>query len=146
MRYKRSVLAILAVLSASSWAQNIPDAGALMRQTEQMLRQDQMQRNAQMRPTLPPELVLNDATLVTVQRFKFNGNQRLTTDQLAALTAPFANRPLNQHDLQQLTHTVSEAYRQIGWLVQAYIPRQDFKNAEMTLQIIESIPPNRSPQ
>ncbi len=146
MRYKRSVLAILAVLSASSWAQNIPDAGALMRQTEQMLRQDQMQRNAQMRPPLPPELVLNDATLVTVQRFKFNGNQRLTTDQLAALTAPFANRPLNQHDLQQLTHTVSEAYRQIGWLVQAYIPRQDFKNAEMTLQIIESIPPNRSPQ
>jgi hemolysin activation/secretion protein len=146
MRYKRSVLAMLAVLSASSWAQNIPDAGALMRQTEQMLRQDQMQRNAQMRSPLPPELVLNDATLVTVQRFKFNGNQRLTTDQLAALTAPFANRPLNQHDLQQLTHTISEAYRQIGWLVQAYIPRQDFKNTEMTLQIIESIPPNRSSQ
>ena len=143
MRYKRSVLAMLAVLSACSWAQNIPDAGALMRQTEQMLRQDQMQRNAQMRSPLPPELVLNDATLVTVQRFKFNGNQRLTTDQLAALTAPFANRPLNQHDLQQLTHTISEAYRQIGWLVQAYIPRQDFKNTEMTLQIIESIPPNR---
>jgi hemolysin activation/secretion protein len=146
MRYKRSVLAMLAVLSACSWAQNIPDAGALMRQTEQMLRQDQMQRNAQMRSPLPPELVLNDATLVTVQRFKFNGNQRLTTDQLAALTAPFANRPLNQHDLQQLTHTISEAYRQIGWLVQAYIPRQDFKNTEMTLQIIESIPPNRSSQ
>ena len=146
MRYKRSVLAMLAVLSACSWAQNIPDAGALMRQTEQMLRQDQMQRNAQMRSPLPPELVLNDATLVTVQRFKFNGNQRLTTDQLAALTAPFANRPLNQHDLQQLTHTISEAYRKIGWLVQAYIPRQDFKNTEMTLQIIESIPPNRSSQ
>jgi hemolysin activation/secretion protein len=146
MRYKRSVLAMLAVLSACSWAQNIPDAGALMRQTEQMLRQDQMQRKAQMRSPLPPELVLNDATLVTVQRFKFNGNQRLTTDQLAALTAPFANRPLNQHDLQQLTHTISEAYRQIGWLVQAYIPRQDFKNTEMTLQIIESIPPNRSSQ
>lgn len=146
MHYKRSVLAMLAVLSACSWAQNIPDAGALMRQTEQMLRQDQMQRNAQMRSPLPPELVLNDATLVTVQRFKFNGNQRLTTDQLAALTAPFANRPLNQHDLQQLTHTISEAYRQIGWLVQAYIPRQDFKNTEMTLQIIESIPPNRSSQ
>ena len=143
MRYKRSILAMLAVLSACSWAQNIPDAGALMRQTEQMLRQDQMQRNAQMRAPLPPELVLNDATLVTVQRFKFNGNKRLTADQLEALSAPFANRPLNQHDLQQLTHTLSEAYRQLGWLVQVYIPRQDFKNAEMTLQVIESIPPNR---
>jgi hemolysin activation/secretion protein len=91
-------------------------------------------------------MAINEATRVTVQRFKFNGNKILSTDQLQAVAAPFANRALNQHDLQQLTYAISEAYRQTGWLVQAYIPRQDLQNNEMTLQVIESIPPNKSGQ
>lgn len=143
MRYSRQFLAILATFCTTTWAQHIPDAGALMRQTEQTFRPDLLQRSKVKPASLPPEMVLNESTSVTVQRFVFQGNKLLTSDQLRDVTAPFVNRPLNQHDLQQLTYAVTETYRQIGWLVQAYIPRQDFKNAEMTLQVIESIPPNR---
>ena len=43
------------------------------------------------------------------------------------------------HELQHLTDAVSEAYRQAGWLVRAYIPRQDLSGPELTVQVIETI-------
>ena len=119
------------------------DAGALMRQNEQNITQSQMQQAAQKRASLPPAAVLTEGTIVTAERFKFNGNQRLSTEQLQRVVAPFANRALNLHDLQQLTQAVSELYRQTGWLVQAYIPRQNLTGPELTVQVIESIPPNK---
>jgi hemolysin activation/secretion protein len=140
---QRVLSAVTLLFGVSAGAQNMPDAGALMRQSEQMFKQSQMQRIQPPRASLPPELVMNEATVVTAQRFKFNGNQLLTTGQLQAAVLPFANRPLNQHDLLQLTHAVSEAYRQVGWVVQAYIPRQDLSGAELTVQVIEGIPPSK---
>ena len=140
---QRVFSAVTLLFGFSASAQNMPDAGALMRQSEQMFKQSQMQRIQPPRASLPPELVMNEATVVTAQRFKFNGNQLLTTGQLQAAVLTFANRPLNQHDLLQLTHAVSEAYRQVGWVVQAYIPRQDLSGAELTVQVIEGIPPSK---
>ncbi len=139
-----TLVAVLALLfSASAGAQTIPDAGALMRQIEQNTRQSQMQQAAQKRESLPPAAVFSETTAVTVERFKFSGNKLFSTDQLQLVVAPFANRPLSQNDLQHLTYAVSEAYRQTGWLVQAYIPRQNLAGPELTVQVIESIPPNK---
>ena len=139
-----TLVAVLALLfSVSAGAQTVPDAGALMRQSEQMFKQSQRQRVVPQRASLPPEMVLNEATVVTAQRFQFNGNQQLTAGQLQAVVAPFANRALNQHDLQQLTHAVSEAYRRTGWVVQVYIPRQSLTGVVLVVQVIESIPPSK---
>ena len=144
MRHKTpSFVALALLVGVSAFAQNIPDAGALMRQTEQNLRQSQLQQASQKREALPPAAVFNEATVVTAERFKFVGNRRLSTEQLQAAVATFANRPLNSHDLQYLTDAVSQQYRKTGWLVQAYIPRQDLSGPELTLQVIESIPPNK---
>lgn len=144
MRPTRPLFAALTLfLSLSAGAQTTPDAGALMRQIEQNSQQSQSQQAAQKRESLPPAMVLGEDTLITVQRFQFKGNKRLTSEQLQAVAAPFVNRPLNPQALQHLTHAVSEAYRQNGWVVQAYIPRQDLKNADLTVQVIESIPPNQ---
>lgn len=135
--------ALLASFISTAQAQYVPDAGSLMRQTEQMLRQDQLQRQQLKREVLPPAMVINSDTRVTVERFQFKGNKLLKAEQLQAVAAPFSNRPLNQHDLQQLTHAIAEAYRQTGWIVQAYIPSQDLKNGELTVQVVETIPPNK---
>jgi hemolysin activation/secretion protein len=144
MRHQTYIYATVALLmAAGASAQTLPDAGALMRQTEQNIRFSQMQQAAQARESLPPAMVMNDATLVTAQRFEFSGNKRLSAEQLYPVVASFTNRPLNQHDLQQLTHAVTEAYRQKGWLVQAYIPRQTLPAGVLTVQVIESIPPNQ---
>lgn len=130
-------------LSGAATAQNIPDAGALMRQTEQNIRQSQLQQAAKKRNLMLPPAVLSETTVVTAERFKFLGNQRLSTEQLQAVAAPYANRPLSQQDLQHLTDAVSQEYRKTGWLVQAYIPRQDLTGPELAVQVIESIPPNK---
>jgi hemolysin activation/secretion protein len=119
------------------------DAGALMRQAEQSFQQNQMQRNLQKRDALPLEMVLNEATAIPVERFRFQGNKLLSDEQLQRVAAPYANKTLNQIDLNHLTQAISEAYRQTGWLVQAYIPRQKTDERELIVQIIESIPPNR---
>ena len=143
MRITRFTVAVLSLLSAGTWAQNIPDAGALMRQTEQMMRQNQMQHSSQMREALPPAMVISESTVLTVQVFKFSGNKLFTHEKLQSVAAPYANRPLNLHDLQHLTDAISGAYREAGWLVQAYIPRQELMNGELMIQVIESIPPNK---
>ena len=143
MHHASTVVAAFALLSTVAPAQTIPDAGALMRQNEQTIKQNQMQQAAQRRAALPPAEVLSESTVVTAERFKFLGNQRLTTEQLQKVAAPFANHPLNQHDLQHLTEAISQEYRKAGWLVQAYIPRQNLAGSELVVQVIESIPPNK---
>lgn len=134
---------IFVVSNAAAQTSPVFDAGALMRQNEQNITQNQMQQAAQQRTALPPAAVLSDSTVVTVERFKFNGTQRLSQERLLRVAAPFANRPLNSHDLLQLTEAVSQEYRKSGWLVQAYIPRQNLAGPELTVQVIEQIPPSR---
>lgn len=138
------VFSVLCVCATDGvMAQTVPDAGALMRQTEQALRFDQMQRNLQRRESLPPAMALDESTRVTVVRMKFLGVKRLSEAQLQAVAKPYLERPLNQHDLQHLTDAIAETYRQSGWLVQAYVPRQDLDTAELMVQVIESTPPSK---
>ena len=145
MKYSKFVPFIVSfwMLSGAATAQNIPDAGALMRQTEQNIRQSQLQQAAKKRDLMLPPAALSEATVVTAERFKFIGNQRLSTEQLQAVAAAYANRPLNQQDLQHLTDAVAHEYRKTGWLVQAYIPRQNLTGPELAVQVIENIPPNK---
>ena len=143
MRNTQLTVAFSVLFSAAAAAQNIPDAGALMRQTEQNILFSQTQPSFQTRVALPPEAVLTDATSIVVQRFKFLGNARLSDADLLASVKSFANRALNEHDLKHLTDAVTEEYRKRGWLVQAYIPRQDLTGAELIIQVIETIPPNK---
>jgi hemolysin activation/secretion protein len=141
MRFTPSIIAILMVSSVTAWAQAVPDAGSLMRQTEQTFKFDQAQRSARQRQSLPPAMLFDDSTAFTVQRFKFTGNKILSSEQLQVVVSPYVNRELNQHDLHQLIHAVTEAYRSTGWIVQAYIPRQNLKNEEIVLQVIEGVSP-----
>lgn len=145
MKYSKFVPFIVSfwMLSGAATAQNIPDAGALMRQTELNIRQSQLQQAAKKRDLMLPPAALSEATVVTAERFKFIGNQRLSTEQLQAVAAAYANRPLNQQDLQHLTDAVAQEYRKTGWLVQAYIPRQNLTGPELAVQVIENIPPNK---
>lgn len=143
MHHSRSFASALICLSMSASAQYVPDAGALMRQTEQLLRQKSQAFSMPKHDPLPPTMVINESTLVTVSRFKFNGNKLLSAEQLQQVVAPFVQRPLDAQELRRLTDAISEAYRLTGWIVQAYIPMQDLSGGEMTLQVIESIPPSQ---
>lgn len=127
------------------YAQNVPDAGSLMRQTEQMMRQSQIQNLMKQSQPLPPVMDWTDFSTATVQSFKFSGNKILKTSQLTQITSPFLNRPLTQQDFQRMTNAISESYRASGWLVQAYVPRQNMSTGEVLVQVIETIPPSSAP-
>jgi len=127
------------------YAQNVPDAGSLMRQTEQMMRQSQMQHLMKQSQPLPPAMDWTDFSTATVQSFKFSGNKILKTSQLTQITSPFLNRPLTQQDFQRMTNAITEGYRASGWLVQAYVPRQNLSTGEVLVQVIEAIPPSSAP-
>lgn len=131
---------LLTVSNAAEQTPPVFDAGALMRQNEQSI-QAQQQQMASKRVLLPPAAVLSDSTVVKPDRFKFLGNQRLSNEQLQAVTVPFANRTLNKHDLLYLTDAVVQEYRKAGWLVRAYIPQQNLAGPELSIQVVESIPP-----
>lgn len=132
----------IAFLSSHAFAQTPPDAGALMRQTEQTLQFEQMQRNAQRREALPPAMRLTDSTVVTPKSIKFLGAKLLTHDQLQATAQPFVGRELNAHELERLTEAVVQTYRRAGWLVRVYVPQQDLSQSELSIQILETITPS----
>jgi hemolysin activation/secretion protein len=132
---------LLTVSNAAAQTPPVFDAGALMRQNEQSIQAQQQQMAVSKRVLLPPAAVLSDTTVVKPDRFKFLGNQRLSNEQLQAVTVPFANRTLNKHDLLYLTDAVVQEYRKAGWLVRAYIPQQNLAGPELSIQVVESIPP-----
>ena len=121
-------------------AQTIPDAGALMRQNEQMLKFEQMQRNAERRHSYPPAMALTQTTVVTPKHIKFLGAKLLPDAQLQAVAQPYLDRPLGQHELEHLTAAITDAYRRAGWLVRVYIPAQDLSQTDLNIQILENMP------
>ena len=138
-KYELALTALIA-LPVVTWAQTIPDAGSLMRQTEQTLRSEQMQRNAQRRESFPPAMRLTDSTVVTPKSIKFSGAKLLSNDQLQAVAQPCVGRELNAHELEHLTEAITQAYRRAGWLVRVYIPQQDLSQSELNIQILENMP------
>ena len=147
MPYLRTAIAVLTLSSGlvhadttPVWPAGLPDAGVLMRQTEQTLRQNQLQRSSQKHEAYAPAMTLTEATSVTPQSIKFLGVKLIPIAQLQAIAEPYLNRPLNQQDLQHLTDAATAAYRKEGWLVRAYIPSQDLSHSELNIQILENMP------
>jgi hemolysin activation/secretion protein len=90
-------------------------------------------------------MTLDANTVVAVKRIQFAGHKHLSLAQLRQIATPYEGRTLSGQDLQHLTYAVSEAYRQVGWVVQAYVPRQNLQTGDLLVQIIETVPPSSAP-
>ena len=129
----------LTVASCVAYAQTTPDAGSLLRQTERDLNQ-QRAPAAQVRPeVLKSTVVKPGETTVTVAQFNFVGNTMLSDAQLQAAVAPYLNTPLTFAQLQQATDATTNAYREAGWLVRAFLPAQKVANGVFTIQVEEAV-------
>ncbi|MBF0220485.1 MAG: ShlB/FhaC/HecB family hemolysin secretion/activation protein, partial [Gammaproteobacteria bacterium] len=136
---KRIATCLLLTLSTPLLAQTPPsDAGALRQQIETRLPTDTIPPLQRPPATpLPPEQPAKPGVTLTVQQFEFAGNTLISSVELAALLTAYLNRPLNFTQLQEATALVSEHYRQAGWLVRVYLPRQEIDRGRVTLQIVE---------
>lgn len=136
----RSTCAIAAsLLSLNLAAQTAPDAGSLLRQTERSLNIPIPPVVLPRREVPPPAMVSPGQATVTVSRFQFVGNTLLSETQLTAAVAPYLSRPLTFVELQQAANAVAEAYREAGWIVRAYLPKQDIEGGVVTIQIVEAV-------
>ncbi|MEI7611050.1 MAG: ShlB/FhaC/HecB family hemolysin secretion/activation protein, partial [Rhodospirillaceae bacterium] len=134
-----SVLTIGAMHGAHAQAR--PDAGALQQQIERDRMQSLPPGGGLERPVAPPPALAAPAggATVTVTSFRFAGNRLIDGDELAQVVSEYLNRPLTFADLQQAAAAVANAYREAGWIVRAYLPRQDISGGVVTIQIVEAV-------
>ena len=120
-------------------AQTLPDAGALQQQIESG-RQPVLPRKAVPdKPAEPAAMPAQTGVIATVKSFRFAGNTLLSAEQLAPALAGYLNRPLDYTALQAAAAAVANAYREAGWVVRAYLPRQDITEGIVTIQIVEAV-------
>jgi hemolysin activation/secretion protein len=136
----RCALALaLAGAGAAAFAQTPPDAGALQQQIERDLQRPLPEVPKPVVPVAPAEKPAPSGVTVTVSAFVFQGNTKLSTEQLQAVTARFVGRPLSFAELQNVAAAVAEAYRAKGFVVRVFLPQQELNDGGVvTLQIVEA--------
>ena len=134
-----TALAGIMSLSTSSLAQTLPSAGALLQQIEQGRTLALPKAQSPELAPAPPEMKAVSGVTVIVKSFRFAGNHLMSQEQLAQAVQAFLNRPLSFAELQEAAVAVAQAYRQAGWIVRAYLPRQEIGAGVVTIQIVEAV-------
>lgn len=76
---------------------------------------------------------------ITVRRFVFEGNTLLEPLVLEEAVASYIGQSLNFSQLEAAVADVASAYRTAGWVVRAYLPRQEVDQGVVTIQVVESL-------
>lgn len=138
-RLPHTLILLTACLVATATHAAQPDAGALRQQIEQERAVPLPQQGAGVgAPTTTSESTEGQIT-VTVQAFHFAGNTLLTGVELERVVAPWLHHPIGFNELQQAPAAVARAYRNAGWLVNAYLPRQEITDGVVTIRIVEAV-------
>jgi len=135
------VLLVLAIcgLVCQAWAQQVPDAGAL-------LRQQAPEAPARPRPVPQPEPSAaarqsepsaSSEFSLAVKGFRLKGVSLLPLSQLQALVIPSVGQRLNLAQLQALAARVAEEYQRQGYLARVVLPPQDVTAGEVELLVVE---------
>ena len=120
-------------------AQQVPTAGSLLQQMEQR-RNEALSAVPQIVKTpAPPEMTVMTGPRVVVKSVRFVGNHLLSQTQLDAVVKGYLNRSLSFTEMQQAAVAVAQAYREAGWIVRAYLPRQEIADGILTIQIVEAL-------
>jgi hemolysin activation/secretion protein len=128
----------LCMASAHATGPNV-DAGALLRQTEQEFNTPRVKPTRPPRKAVPTRVVSPTDATVQVRRFEFAGNALLSSDALRAALESFTNRPLTLAQLKEAADAIANTYREAGWTVRAYLPKQEITNGIVTLHIVEAV-------
>ncbi len=85
-----------------------------------------------------PEAPSTVPQTITVERFEVVGSTVFSSEELAAVTAPFTNRPLSNAELYQVRSAITQFYNDRGYITSgAYIPPQEIRDGVVTIQVIE---------
>jgi hemolysin activation/secretion protein len=132
--------AVLALFASSALAAGPSiDAGSLLRQAEQELKAPKPARVRPARKAKPNTLIKPSETTVRVSRFQFTGNSLLSNEVLSQAVSSFTDRSLSLAQLKEAADAITTAYREAGWTVRAYLPKQEINGGVVTIQIVETV-------
>lgn len=115
------------------------DAGSLLRQTEQELKKSKAKPSRKVTKPTPTPATSPSETTVNVRSFKFAGNTLIEADKLSSALAAYVNRPLTLAQLKEAADVVTAIYREAGWTVRTFLPKQEISTGVVTLQIVEAV-------
>jgi hemolysin activation/secretion protein len=122
-------------------AQQLPDAGRQLRQTEQERRPALPPATAPM-PVLPGEAPSmrspGGGPTLQLQAFRFEGNTLLSSEVLRETIASYLQRPVQLVELEDAAAVLAQRYRQEGWLARVVIAPQEIQSGVFTFQIVEA--------
>jgi len=131
--------AVVVLFSIFSTVQAAPNAGQLLQQIE-------TERTLQQQKQLSPKIKTEQQTLVptgdveiTVNSFQFTGNTLIDSDELSLVVVRYLNQPLDFIGLQKVSSVIADYYRKSGWVVRAYLPKQDVTDGIVTIHIVEAV-------
>ena len=115
------------------------NAGSLLKQAEEGIKVPQPPDTNKVQKAAPIPDTSSTDLKIQVSGFRFVGNTLLTTEQLSNVLSNFTNRMLSLAELKQAAEAVATAYREAGWTVRAFLPKQEVDNEIITIQIIEAV-------
>jgi hemolysin activation/secretion protein len=127
------VVGVLSGLTAiPGHAQTPPDAGSLLRQSEQQTPR---------LPTLPmleaPKMLRDTGVKVLVKSFEVEGSTRFTAQRFAALLADLVGKDLSFAQLQAAADRVAALYRKQGLHATAFLPEQTLTDGVVRITVVE---------
>ena len=128
-----------AICMSAHAADPVVDAGALLRQTEQALKTPKKSPRLPARKATPSPVKSGSTATVQVNSFKFVGNTLISSDKLNSALATFTNRPLTLAQLQEAANVATNIYREAGWTVRAFLPKQEINSGIVSIQIVEAV-------
>ena len=132
------LLACLGVLLLTPLAHAQPSSGSLLQEIESQ--QPSRGLPAVVPKALPevPPADLTQEKKYFVKNFKFVGNVQISENDLNMVLKNYVNRSLTFNQFQAAAAAISEAYRDRGWLVKAFLPSQDITEGTVAIHIIEA--------
>lgn len=132
-----AALTFLLGLLAPVHAQTLPDAGALLRESERGLQAPHTSERKLPAQALPTAAASATASRVMVRSFALEGVTLIPAQALQKLLAHHIGQPLTVVELEHVAQRIAEYYRQSGWYARVFLPQQDVTQGVIRLQVLE---------
>lgn len=123
---------------AAANAQQLPDASVLYPETAPRLVPPQPSPAFKLDGAPLPRTAASGGETFALKEIKFQGNTKLSSEQLASAVQPYIGQSVDLAGLQEIANGVTLHYRAAGYpFARAYLPRQDVSNGVITMNIVE---------
>jgi hemolysin activation/secretion protein len=138
MKLTELTCGLILLAAAAAQAAPVPDSGGIRRNLENL-------QNPLLPPAPSPKEVeepeapaAEGGPTVTVTAFKITGAERYSEAELQAQLANYIGRTLDYRGLDQAAMTLSQYYRNHGWLAKVYFPPQSLEDGVVNLAVREA--------